>query len=508
VTALSTNVEARLASNVWAAADSTTNYASLIAFTSITNSYATADATTNYALRTTFVTATNALDNKFTNFLQLAGGTVVGDLRVSRSTTASTALVLTNSGSISTGLRIDLPASSTFLDLNGTNDKYTFTDTTANFHGNTITNAIVAGYLTVTGAAATYVNSTNLPAGIVTTNNLSTIAGSGLGVESNRLVVTNVAGTFEALTGNVASIGNYSITNLVTNGVGGLIVGQWLANFQPAVSISNGSAFFGVANQSLPSSLSKHQINAVGNGSLIVGRYIDNNSPVGEKINTVSGNGSILSGSDISTGPATGRKRIVSGSGSAMFFYSSSAQSNNHVNAGNSSIQLISEVSTFNTVRSISNAGNSSLQLIVTDGATLPTEKVHNKANSSIQTYYLNPAFTSNADSIIESTAWGSILLGPGTQTNAYGILANGPIQSLVGFQGSAAGLTNFPSSILTVSAGNAAYWRITTAPTGATSSGSSGQMAVSGTNLFIYSPNALGVGTARWLRVSGDVSW
>jgi len=73
---------------------------------------------------------------------------------------------------------------------------------------------------------------------------------------------------------------------------------------------------------------------------------------------------------------------------------------------------------------------------------------------------------------------------------------------------GNAASLTNFPTSLLRVSAANSNYWRQTTAPTGATAFGSSGQMAVSGTNLFIYSPNALGVGTARWLRVNAEAAW
>jgi hypothetical protein len=63
-------------------------------------------------------------------------------------------------------------------------------------------------------------------------------------------------------------------------------------------------------------------------------------------------------------------------------------------------------------------------------------------------------------------------------------------------------------SSYLTISAANTNYWRITTAPTGATAFGSSGQLAVSGTNIYIYSPNALGVGTARWIRVTGDAAW
>jgi len=63
-------------------------------------------------------------------------------------------------------------------------------------------------------------------------------------------------------------------------------------------------------------------------------------------------------------------------------------------------------------------------------------------------------------------------------------------------------------SSYITLSAANSNYWRQTTAPTGATAFGTSGQMAVSGTNLFIYSPNALGVGTARWLRVNAEAAW
>ena len=98
--------------------------------------------------------------------------------------------------------------------------------------------------------------------------------------------------------------------------------------------------------------------------------------------------------------------------------------------------------------------------------------------------------------------AEGSILLGPGTNSVAYSVKAAG------GFYGNAAGLTNFPSSLLRVSAANANYYRITTAPTGATAYGESGQIAVTGTNIYIYSANALGTGTGRWLRVQGDASW
>jgi len=89
-------------------------------------------------------------------------------------------------------------------------------------------------------------------------------------------------------------------------------------------------------------------------------------------------------------------------------------------------------------------------------------------------------------------SADGSILLGPGTQTNAYGILANGPIESLVGFKGSAANLTNFPSSLLTVSAGNTNYLRRTTVPASNTAFGQYNQFALDNTNLYIYNANWL----------------
>jgi hypothetical protein len=201
-----------------------------------------------------------------------------------------------------------------------------------------------------------YVVSTNLPAGIVTTNNLSTIAGSGLGVVSNQLVVTNVASAWSQFpaTQNI-NINSWSITNVAS------IVGE---------------------------------------------------------------NGASINLDDPST--------ILFGGITDFSF-------NGQINA------------------------------------------------------YSADFFASNAFLQVRSSAGGSTI----TPTNIVG-----------NFVGNAAGLTNFPTSILTVTAGNANYWRITTAPTGATSSGTSGQMAVSGTNLFIYSPNALGVGTGRWGRVGLDVSW
>jgi hypothetical protein len=188
---------------------------------------------------------------------------------------------------------------------------------------------------------ARYVNTTNLPAGIVTTNNLSTIAGSGLGVTSNQLVVTNVA--------SPSNWSAFAATQVVTN-------------------------FYGF----------------------------------------------VSSGAIIDTS-ASGVIDILA---------------------------------------------NETLNL--SGGAALDLQ----------------------SDGLIQFTS-PSIIIPGYMRTN-----------------GNASTLTNFPTSLLTVTAGNANYWRITTAPTGATSSGSSGQMAVDGTNFFIYSPNALGVGTARWLRVSGDVSW
>ena len=54
----------------------------------------------------------------------------------------------------------------------------------------------IPGYLTSTGAAATYVQITNLPAQIVTTNNLDTIAGSGLAVTNNQLIATGGGGGY------------------------------------------------------------------------------------------------------------------------------------------------------------------------------------------------------------------------------------------------------------------------------------------------------------------------
>ena len=74
------------------------------------------------------------------------------------------------------------------------------------------TQPFISGYLTSTGAAATYVQITNLPAQIVTTNNLSNIAGSGLAVSNNQLVVTNVASGI-----NTAEVESIIAATAITN---------------------------------------------------------------------------------------------------------------------------------------------------------------------------------------------------------------------------------------------------------------------------------------------------
>jgi hypothetical protein len=181
---------------------------------------------------------------------------------------------------------------------------------------------------------ARYVNTTNLPAGIVTTNNLSTIAGSGLGVVSNRLVVTNVAGTVT--------------TNMLTN----------------YLALAGGT-------------MTDNAIINMGEG------VITNISKIG-------------------------------------FFGSGNV---NHVDF---------------------------------------EERLFVGSPWQFQETPLIPGYVT----------------------------------------------TNTLSAYLTITAGNANYWRITTAPTSSTASAASGRIAVSGTNLYIYSPNALGTGTGRWGRVGLDVSW
>jgi hypothetical protein len=323
---------------------------------------------------------------------------------------------------------------------------------------------------------ARYVNTTNLPAGIVTTNNLSTIAGSGLGVTSNRLVVTNTPTTFEALTGSSFFLGQlvdvapYKGTTIIDNAIGSFVAGR----VEATNTISSGS-----------------------HGSVQMGSFqrtatvrIETGAVGSQQRGFVNNGGTAIIGS---SGSATyGASQFGFIRGTAMITGTAHAAQQRGWFDGAAIINA-------------NNSGASQFGLLQSNS----TATIEINAMGSIQ---LLGGAGEGESYITTQGARGSILLGPGTQTNAYGILAAGPIESAVAIRGNhfgnAANLTNFPSSILTVSAGNAAYWRITTAPTGATSSGSSGQMAVSGTNLFIYSPNALGVGTGRWGRVTLDVSW
>jgi hypothetical protein len=68
--------------------------------------------------------------------------------------------------------------------------------------------------------------------------------------------------------------------------------------------------------------------------------------------------------------------------------------------------------------------------------------------------------------------------------------------------------MTNFPSTLLTIQGANANYWRITSIPTGATASGSSGQIAAKDTNVYFYVTNFEGTGTGRWIRINAEANW
>jgi hypothetical protein len=95
------------------------------------------------------------------------------------------------------------------------------------------------------------------------------------------------------------------------------------------------------------------------------------------------------------------------------------------------------------------------------------------------------------------------------TYTNDIALYA--PLTALDGYvatNGSAGALSGFPASLLTVSAGNSNYWRITSAPASNNSFGQRGQIAVSTSNVFLYNPDALGAGTGRWIRLEGSITW
>jgi hypothetical protein len=101
------------------------------------------------------------------------------------------------------------------------------------------------------------------------------------------------------------------------------------------------------------------------------------------------------------------------------------------------------------------------------------------------------------------TTGHGSLLLGHGEQTNNYGIIARGPIETYADFIGSAAGLTNFPATLVTASAANTNYYRFTAAPASNTAFGLQHQIAYNSTNIFIYH-----AASSKWLRVTGTLEW
>jgi hypothetical protein len=115
---------------------------------------------------------------------------------------------------------------------------------------------------------------------------------------------------------------------------------------------------------------------------------------------------------------------------------------------------------------------------------------------------------------LTDSSAHGSLLLGPGTNSVAYSVRAAG------GFYGDGANVTNVnarqlnglnASAYVTVSSFQssitnfARFLSTTQPPTSNTASGSHGELRVDATNLYIY----IGAGgTNKWLRIPGSFTW
>ena len=255
----------------------------------------------------------------------------------------------------------------------------------------------------------------NFPSQIITTNNLSAIAGSGLGVTANQLVVTN--------SGSEASFTNWLATNTYIYAA----VNEYISSsVTPSFSSIGGRQivhYMRAGGGTISASNS-------GNGGDQIVRITQPSNSKGQSA-TLSGFGSIQRGSMINAASTSS----VSGANSIGLFY-----------------------------------------------------------------------FTSDGQSQ-QITGNGSIALGGVVQTNSHSLYASGFIQSDSGFRGSASALTNFPSSLLTVSA-SSNFWRITTAPLSNNAFGQLGDMAISGTNLFVYNPDALGTGTGRWGRVGLNIEW
>jgi len=126
-------------------------------------------------------------------------------------------------------------------------------------------------------------------------------------------------------------------------------------------------------------------------------------------------------------------------------------------------------------------------------------EAISNVSTGSPLYEELDPLFAAAEPDLITTGTLATALSDYATTASLAGYVAT---------NGSASGLVGFPASVLQVSTGNSNYWRITTAPASNASFGQRGQIAVSSSNVFIYNPDALGTGTGRWIRVSGDISW
>ena len=277
--------------------------------------------------------------------------------------------------------------------------------------------------------------------GYVNTNNLSNIAGSGLDVVANQLVVTNGGGaaTFEELTGSRFVLGQGELSDITDSSQGSFISG-----------IASNVNFGGLSH-----------------GSHVIGSFL------GQVESGASSFGSSFVGSSPSTStnkisPANlGNQQRGYFVGTASIGYNNLGQAFSGGSYGASQFGYLRGTATIN--------GHGAMQIM---GGVTPGE-----------VYY--------------STGKGSLLLGPGTNAVDYSILANGPIKTLSGFEGNAANLTNFPSSLLTVSAGNTNYLRRTTVPASNTAFGQYNQFALDNTNLYIYN-----AASSKWLRINGTLEW
>jgi hypothetical protein len=450
------SVDGKLDSNTWAAADSTTNYASRLSFVSVSNTvaglstnvearlasnvWASADSTTNYALRTTFVTATNALNNKFTNYLPLAGGTMSGALNMGGDDIVNVSSVDFNSVNVIFG-----------GDFNG---PWTFDQ-----------QPTIPGYLT-TSTWATADSTTNYASRIAFVSVSNTVTALGTNVEAR--LASNVWAAADSTTNYAPRTSFVSVSNTVV-ALGTNVAARLASNVWAAADSTTNYALrttFVTATNSLQTDINT--------------RLASN----------------VWAAADSTTN------------------YASRITFNATSNALNSSITSLAArafvYSTNLTAIAGSGLGVVSNQLVVTNVAGTVT--------TNMLTNYLALAGGTMTDNAV-------INMGEGVITNIskIGFFGGGNINHIDfeerRFVGSSWQFqetplipgyvtTNTLSAYLTITAGNANYWRITTAPTGSTSSAASGRIAVEGTNLYIYSPNALGTGTGRWGRVGLDVSW